>query len=71
MMMAKRVKLDDLAHLDEGDYRDHLRQSLKKARIEAGKRKGSRIGDSLIGLVLLAALSVVLLEHYGLIQLVK
>jgi hypothetical protein len=65
-----RVSEQNLADLDDVEYRDYKRELLRRSRAE-GASGQSAIGSILLCGLLFVAAGVVLLHHYGFLDTVK
>jgi hypothetical protein len=56
--------------MEDSDYRDLMREDLRRARKEYGKRS-SHAGSIVISMILLVAGAAVIMHHMGMITLPK
>jgi hypothetical protein len=68
MVFEKRLKHEDFGHMEDAEYREVLRRDLAKRRV-AYARGRNRSGEVMISILLLMAASLVLMHHFGIIQL--
>lgn len=66
MVFEKRLKHDDIAHMDDSEYREVLRKELAKRRATNGSR--NRSGEVMISVLLLIAAAVVVGHYFGIVQ---
>jgi len=68
MVFAKRLKHEDLAHMDDSEYREVLRKDLARRRVAVAQGR-NRSGEVMISVLLLLALVVVVAHYLGVVQL--
>ena len=67
MVFEKRLSKEDLAHMEDSEYREVVRKELAKRRATYGR--GSRSGEVMISVLLLLAFAVVVAHYFGIVQL--
>jgi len=68
MVFEKRLKQEEIGHLDDSEYRELLRQDLaKRRRVQARGR--NRSGEVMISVLLLMAFAVVVMHYMGIIEI--
>jgi len=68
MVFEKRLKQEEIGHLDDSEYRELLRQDLaKRRRVQARGR--NRSGEVMISVLLLMAFAVVVMHYMAIIEI--